>query len=677
MCDDGTCSGRLPDATTLCRSGGGCDAPEYCDGAGACDPDGHQPAGFVCLESTDPCVPRDVCDDSGACLDGGYLRDGVACSGGICVSGACERGGAVCGNGVIEGDEACDDGSESAMCDADCTPVACGDGLGNATAGEACETTSSGSCPSCSGDCGTLTRPEGLHGWVDGDWSGLGGCMLDAGGTVRCAGGPSPPTDVQPPAGARIIDITLGVGWMCGIREGDHDAACWSSDSGWSSMPPTPPAGVSFQSIEAGSGHACGLVGDPTAPSPGQVRCFGADGATFPAPTGNFTEIASGFRYSCGVRAPDGGGATPLHCWGLDGWAPEVPAGNFVQVSANGDYTCAINTAGQIVCFGASISEWAPPTWAIGFSDVAVGSSQVCAVQNGTGRCWSRDGSTQTLPGVTNVLRTGTVLGGGGPYGCHLRADGVPVCNGPGTELPDLPDCRPWSYDGATGTLGPADWEDLWPECGGDRQSPIDISFGDLVFGPIEDPEFVSSPSVTSLVNTGHSMEWPMEWASTPSSFTLDSKEYVLQTVELHTPSEHTVQAVSQVAEAHLVHRASDGSVAVIAVFFIVGEETSATLDQMAISDLPDSEGKSHRPTGGGTWNPCDLLRPQLPGYFGARWTGSLTAPPCTEDVLWLVSLTPHELTAGQAALLSEHCPNNNRSVQPVNGRVLLHDQAE
>ena len=52
----------------------------------------------------------------------------------------------VCGNGIVEGTEECDTGGESAVCDADCTAAACGDGTVNTTAGEECEMTDPNSC---------------------------------------------------------------------------------------------------------------------------------------------------------------------------------------------------------------------------------------------------------------------------------------------------------------------------------------------------------------------------------------------------------------------------------------------------------------------------------------------------------------------------------------------------
>jgi hypothetical protein len=63
-----------------------------------------------------------------------------------------------CGNGIVEASETCDERGPTATCDEDCTPVACGDGLVNEAAGEACETTdlAGGTCESLGLGVGTL-----------------------------------------------------------------------------------------------------------------------------------------------------------------------------------------------------------------------------------------------------------------------------------------------------------------------------------------------------------------------------------------------------------------------------------------------------------------------------------------------------------------------------------------
>ncbi len=64
-----------------------------------------------------------------------------------------------CGNGVVDPGEACDDGGQSATCDADCSLAVCGDGVVNTAAGEKCDHGGNGT--SCAPDCSATVCPAG------------------------------------------------------------------------------------------------------------------------------------------------------------------------------------------------------------------------------------------------------------------------------------------------------------------------------------------------------------------------------------------------------------------------------------------------------------------------------------------------------------------------------------
>ena len=90
---------------------------------------------------------------------------------------------AVCGDGVVEGTEACDDGGESAMCNADCSAVACGDGVANVLASEDCD--AGGAAAACDADCTFVDCGDGslnaAAGEVcdDGNGNDFDGCGAD------------------------------------------------------------------------------------------------------------------------------------------------------------------------------------------------------------------------------------------------------------------------------------------------------------------------------------------------------------------------------------------------------------------------------------------------------------------------------------------------------------------
>jgi carbonic anhydrase len=56
------------------------------------------------------------------------------------------------------------------------------------------------------------------------------------------------------------------------------------------------------------------------------------------------------------------------------------------------------------------------------------------------------------------------------------------------------------------------------------------------------------------------------------------------------------------------------------------------------------------------------------------RYDGSLTTPPCSEGVKWVVMTTPIQLSKEQVAAFTTIIRDNNRPVQALNGRTVLTD---
>ena len=59
------------------------------------------------------------------------------------------------------------------------------------------------------------------------------------------------------------------------------------------------------------------------------------------------------------------------------------------------------------------------------------------------------------------------------------------------------------------------------------------------------------------------------------------------------------------------------------------------------------------------------------------RYPGSLTTPPCSEGVSWLVAVEPIELSAEQIAAFTAIFHGNNRPVQPLGERTIAVDRVE
>ena len=130
-----------------------------------------------------------------------------------------------------------------------------------------------------------------------------------------------------------------------------------------------------------------------------------------------------------------------------------------------------------------------------------------------------------------------------------------------------------WSYEGDT---GPQAWGNLKPEFSlcrlGKRQSPINIDDGDTLQGPAEPLLFNYQPSDGSVVNNGHTIQVDVAGDNT---LTVRGSVYKLLQFHFHTPSEERINYRGFAMVAHLVHRNSEGQLAVVAVllgFLIIGE---------------------------------------------------------------------------------------------------------
>ena len=219
-----------------------------------------------------------------------------------------------------------------------------------------------------------------------------------------------------------------------------------------------------------------------------------------------------------------------------------------------------------------------------------------------------------------------------------------------------------WGYSGHE---GPEHWGALDPKyssCSeGKNQSPVNLA------GMIESdlsPIVVSyQAGGTEILNNGHTIQVNYKPGSTIS---VSGHVFELKQFHFHTPSENTIEGLSFPMEAHFVHSDKDGNLAVIAVMFKAGEK-NAELDK-AWAHMPEKiDEKYELPDN----LDANMLLPQEHDYY--RFNGSLTTPPCTEGVWWLVMKNFDTVSEKQIDKFSHmmHHPNN-RPVQPTNARVIL-----
>jgi len=217
-----------------------------------------------------------------------------------------------------------------------------------------------------------------------------------------------------------------------------------------------------------------------------------------------------------------------------------------------------------------------------------------------------------------------------------------------------------WSYEGAG---GPENWSKLdadYATCGnGRRQSPIDIRDGLRV--DLEPIQFAYRPSNFRVVDNGHTVQVSLAGGS----ISLLGKSYQLIQFHFHRPSEELVNGKSFDMVAHLVHKADDGKLAVVAVLLEKGKDNA--LIQTVWNNLPLEKNDEVAPPAL-TLDLAQLL-PENRSYY--TYMGSLTTPPCSEGVLWLVLKQPQQMSVEQMAIFAQLYKNNARPVQAGASRLI------
>ena len=220
-----------------------------------------------------------------------------------------------------------------------------------------------------------------------------------------------------------------------------------------------------------------------------------------------------------------------------------------------------------------------------------------------------------------------------------------------------------WGY---AGDIGPERWAELAPEnklCAvGTRQSPIDIREGIAV--ELEKIAFDYRPSAFSVLDNGHTIQVNV---APGNGLTIMGRRYELLQFHFHRPSEERVNGKQFDMVAHLVHKDGEGRLAVVAVLLERGRDDKAhPIIQSVWANLPLEKGEALQAQG-----QLDLnqLLPADRGYY--TYMGSLTTPPCSEGVLWMVMRQPVQLTAQQLGIFAKLYPMNARPLQAGSGRLI------
>ena len=219
-----------------------------------------------------------------------------------------------------------------------------------------------------------------------------------------------------------------------------------------------------------------------------------------------------------------------------------------------------------------------------------------------------------------------------------------------------------WAYDGEA---GPAHWANVDPSFAGCahgvNQSPVNLTgFIEAEMAPLE---FIYTGLATEIGNNGHTIQ--VNYAA-GSTMKVAGRTYMLRQFDFHSPSEHQINGEYFPMEAQFLHADYDGNLAIVSVMFTVGEENAGM--KKLWRQMPTEEG-----TKAGLYSQvrAEELMPADRDYY--RYNGSLTTPPCSEGVTWIVMKNPVTLSEAQLKQFTEVMgQSNNRPVQATNARPVL-----
>jgi carbonic anhydrase len=243
-----------------------------------------------------------------------------------------------------------------------------------------------------------------------------------------------------------------------------------------------------------------------------------------------------------------------------------------------------------------------------------------------------------------------------------------------------------WNHDPAS-PIGPSHWGEIgFPVCGsGADQSPVNIATDSLAPSRGSPLLLRYQSSELGVENTGHVVEVPIPAGAT-DTLQIGGDRYQLVQYHFHTPAEHAVNGRLADVEAHFVHMNAQGATAVVGVFYRINSRPNPVLDRILLA----APGKMGDEVNAGEASPAELFH-HIRGASTGRedavevssfysYSGSLTTPGCTQGVVWSVLAEG----GGVSKAAVTHChhviarfpnyngyPNNNRPVQPLNGRTI------
>jgi len=280
------------------------------------------------------------------------------------------------------------------------------------------------------------------------------------------------------------------------------------------------------------------------------------------------------------------------------------------------------------------------------------------------------------------VIRTGDLPAGNSP--AQAKPEAKPkVAKAPPPAKPvekEPVEVVQWTYMDGPG--GPENWGNISKEnlacMKGKSQSPININVDRAVKAEMAPLEFLYRPSPLSIIDNGYTL---MVNYGEGSNVIAEGRQYRLVQFHFHKPSEEAINGERTDMVVHLVHQHHDGSFLEVSILMTTKPAVPSTkswwgkdevkgnaLFQTLLNHAPLVKDRVEMP---GVMIDVNqfLLPADNRGYF--TYMGSLSTPPCTENVLRYVMKTPIYVSEEQVKNFDRIYPMNARPLQPRGDRLI------
>ncbi|MBF6641977.1 carbonic anhydrase family protein [Flavobacterium sp. J49] len=212
-------------------------------------------------------------------------------------------------------------------------------------------------------------------------------------------------------------------------------------------------------------------------------------------------------------------------------------------------------------------------------------------------------------------------------------------------------------------------WQNVgYTDCGGTVQTPINIQTGSTIqSSQLSEVMFNYNPFNMKIVDNGHTVQVNTDNAIT-NNISIDGVTYNFLQFHYHTHSEHEIDGNTDQMEIHLVHQDPvTSNLAVIAIMLNATSATDNTFIQSYLQNFPSEEDIEVATS---TSLNLNAILPANKNYY--TYTGSLTTPPCSQGLKWIILKEKMAVSSSQLNAFQERHDINARPIQPLNGRIVL-----